>query len=245
MAVDSAGIRYEAVEGWERLPAGWSFNDVAGVATDSEDRVYVFNRGEHPVIVFDPEGTVLEAWGEGAFVRPHGMFITPDDRLFLVDDDSHTVYEYTLDGEMKSRIGDGTPSDTGFEPGVSPVARAAGPFNTVTNVAVAPSGEIFACDGYGNARVHKFDADGNHLLSWGSREAAKVSSTCRTESPSTARSGSTSPTGKTPASRSSQLRAPFSTSGTGSTGPPTSTSTRRTPSTSARWDSTPCRRFRI
>lgn len=167
MAVDSAGIRYEAVEGWERLPAGWSFNDVAGVATDSEDRVYVFNRGEHPVIVFDPEGTVLEAWGEGAFVRPHGMFITPDDRLFLVDDDSHTVYEYTLDGEMKSRIGDGTPSDTGFEPGVSPVARAAGPFNTVTNVAVAPSGEIFACDGYGNARVHKFDADGNHLLSWG------------------------------------------------------------------------------
>ena len=72
MAVDSVGIRYEAIEGWERLPAGWSFNDVAGVATDSEDRLYVFNRGEHPVIVFDPEGTVLEAWGEGAFVRPHG-----------------------------------------------------------------------------------------------------------------------------------------------------------------------------
>jgi len=38
----------------EKLPEGWSLVEVAGVATDSRDRVYVFNRGEHPLMVFDP-----------------------------------------------------------------------------------------------------------------------------------------------------------------------------------------------
>ena len=48
--------------------------DVAGVATDSQDRVYVFNRGEHPVMVFQADGTFLSSWGEGEFVRAHGIW---------------------------------------------------------------------------------------------------------------------------------------------------------------------------
>ena len=48
-------IEYEVIVGWEKLPDGWSFVEVAGVATDSKDRVYAFNRGEHPMIVFDAE----------------------------------------------------------------------------------------------------------------------------------------------------------------------------------------------
>jgi glucose/mannose transport system permease protein len=60
-------LEYEVIEGWEQLPDGWSFVEVAGVAVDSQDRVYVFNRGEHPMIVFDKEGKFLNAWGEGVF----------------------------------------------------------------------------------------------------------------------------------------------------------------------------------
>ena len=41
----------------------YRMSEVAGVAVDSRDRVYVFNRGEHPVIVFDKEGKFLNAWG--------------------------------------------------------------------------------------------------------------------------------------------------------------------------------------
>ena len=41
------GLEFEVVEGWERLPDGWSFTEVAGVAVDSRDRVYVFCRGEN------------------------------------------------------------------------------------------------------------------------------------------------------------------------------------------------------
>ncbi len=73
MALGQHKIEYEVLEGWERMPEGWSFVEVAGVACDSHDRVYVFNRGAHPVIVFDKEGRFLNAWGEGLFKGPRGV----------------------------------------------------------------------------------------------------------------------------------------------------------------------------
>jgi sugar lactone lactonase YvrE len=41
------------------------------------------------------------------------------------------------------------------------------PFNRPTGVAIAPSGEIYIADGYGNARVHRFTAEGELISSWG------------------------------------------------------------------------------
>ena len=75
MAPGPHRIEYEVIEGWEQMPEGWAFVEVAGVACDSQDRVYVFNRGAHPMIVFDKEGRFLNAWGEGMFKGPHGIFI--------------------------------------------------------------------------------------------------------------------------------------------------------------------------
>ena len=49
-------MHYEVVAGWGELPEGWRFVEVAGVATDSRDRVFVFNRGDHPVMIFDRDG---------------------------------------------------------------------------------------------------------------------------------------------------------------------------------------------
>jgi sugar lactone lactonase YvrE len=140
---------------------------VVGVAVDSRERVFVFCRGPQPLIIFDKDGRFLDAWGAGRFVRPHGIFISSDDRVFLTDDEGHTVHEFAPDGTFRRRLGDGRPSDTGFVAWQSPVTRAAGPFNTVTNVTLAPDGEIYAADGYGNARVHRFAADGRLLASWG------------------------------------------------------------------------------
>jgi len=74
---------YEVDPTWPQIPEGWSFVEVAGVATDSQNRVYVFNRGEHPVMVFQADGTFVCSWGEGEFVRPHGIWIGPDDAAYL------------------------------------------------------------------------------------------------------------------------------------------------------------------
>ena len=54
MATGPHKIEFEALEGWDRLPdESYAYVEVAGVACDSQDRVYVFNRGAYPVIVFD------------------------------------------------------------------------------------------------------------------------------------------------------------------------------------------------
>ena len=47
------------------------------------------------------------------------------------------------------------------------VTHGGGPFNLPTDIDLTSSGEMFITDGYGNARVHKFAADGTYLFSWG------------------------------------------------------------------------------
>ncbi len=156
------------IRNWEKLPEGWSFVEVAGVATDSQDRVYAFNRGEHPMIVFDADGNFLDAWGEGVFTNPHGLYIGPDDTIFAADNFDHTVRIFDTHGNLKQTLGEkNKASDTGFIPGKSPVQYGGGPFNRVTNVALDKAGELFVADGYGNSRVHKFSNAGEYLFSWG------------------------------------------------------------------------------
>ena len=57
--------RYRVVENWAKLPDGWNLTDVASVAVDSKDRVYVFNRGAHPMVVLDRGGQFHHELGRG------------------------------------------------------------------------------------------------------------------------------------------------------------------------------------
>ncbi|MBI4600670.1 MAG: hypothetical protein HY721_01795 [Planctomycetes bacterium] len=162
-------VGYEPLEGWERLPAGWSLGEAAGVAVDSRDRVHVFSRSERPVIVFDRGGELLGSWGEGLFARPHGITIGPDDAVYLTDDVDHTVRKLSPRGELLLTLGtSGRPSATGATShDFRTIRRAGPPFCYPTNVALSPGGEIYVADGYGNAHIHKFSPDGRLLLSWG------------------------------------------------------------------------------
>jgi hypothetical protein len=172
MIVGEGAYRYEVVEGWEQLPSGWSHGDVAGVATDSQDRVYVFNRSEHPVIIYDRDGKFLDTWGNTTlYPRPHGISIV-NDEVYLVDAADMTARKTTLDGKVLLTLGTpGQVSDTGYKASavsnLTTIAQAAGPFNVPTRMTVGPSGDLYVSDGYGNARVHRFSAEGQLLQSWG------------------------------------------------------------------------------
>jgi DNA-binding beta-propeller fold protein YncE len=157
MAPASGPRRYEVIEGWGELPEGWSYKQVAGVTVDAEDRVYLFNRGEHPVIVYDRRGRFLRAWGEGLFRMAHAICPGPDGTLYLVDGGDHTVRVFTPEGRLLRTLGD---------PGVPAEEK---PFNKPTGIAFAPSGEFYVSDGYGNSRVHRFARDGEWIASWGRR----------------------------------------------------------------------------
>lgn len=155
MTGEATSLTYKVVEGWDKLPEGWKYTQVAGVAVDSKDRVYVFNRGKHPVIVFDRDGNFLTSWGEGVFGRAHGIYISPDDSIYCADDGDHTIRKFTTEGELQLTIGN---------PGLTLYGS---PFNRPTDAAISPSGDIYVSDGYGNSMVHKFTSRGNFILSWG------------------------------------------------------------------------------
>lgn len=174
MLFGSGKYTYELVDGWAKLPAGWSFQDIGGIAIDSRDRVYVLNRSPHPVMVFDRSGKLLSTWGEGYFKRPHGSRISQDGTIYCADDGNHTVSQFTLEGKLLRVLGNrDKPSDTGYvqqpdlNKSLATITHGGPPFNRPTGIALSGKGEIFVSDGYGNARVHKFSADGKLLLSWG------------------------------------------------------------------------------
>jgi DNA-binding beta-propeller fold protein YncE len=161
--------RYTAVPEWDQLPTGWSFLEATSVATNSRGEVFVFNRGGRPMIVLDRDGAVINCWEGAEFVRPHGITIGPQDEIYCVDDVDHTIAKFTPDGELQWRLGtSGQPSATGaIGSDYRTIKQAGPPFNYPCNLAIAPNGDLFICDGYGNARVHRYSAGGEHVASWG------------------------------------------------------------------------------
>lgn len=159
--VGSGEFRYEAIEKWPDLPDGRRLIETPGVAVDSQDEIYAFSRNtEHPIMVFDRDGSFLRGFGEGIFSnRTHGILIGPDDTVYCADDGIHTITKFTRDGELLMTIG---------SPGQYAKKWGGEPFNKPTHAAVSKNtGDIFITDGYGNFRVHKYSAEGKYLKSWG------------------------------------------------------------------------------
>ncbi len=157
MRIGDGQFQYEVIPDWGRGPEIPAFGLVSGVACDSQDRVYVFIRLPQPeVLVFDPDGRLRDRWGRDVFKKPHGIWVSPDDHLYLTDLVEHTVYKTTLDGKVMMTLG--TPGQPGA-PGM--------PFNQPTRAVESPSGDIFVSDGYGQNRAHRFTATGEHVVSWG------------------------------------------------------------------------------
>jgi sugar lactone lactonase YvrE len=167
--VGQGRFRYRVEEAWPAFPCGDPAGEAVGVACDRRNRVFVFLRGPHPVQVFEADGKPAGTWGEGVFVRPHGIFIGPDDTVYCTDDFDHTVRAFTPDGRLLLTLGtSGRPSDTGATSiDYRTIKRAGPPFNYPTNLALGPSGDLYVSDGYGNARVHRFAPDGRLIQSWG------------------------------------------------------------------------------
>ena len=158
---------YELVQDWAKLPQGWTFGLVSAVATDSQERVYIFQRIDPPVVVFDRQGNYLSSWGSGVITDPHGFNIS-EDVIYVTDRADSVALKFTLEGKPLQVIGKrGVHSDTGCENPGDLVLRAAGPFNYPTEMVPAPSGDLYVSDGYRNSRVHRFNKDGQLINSWG------------------------------------------------------------------------------
>ena len=161
--------QYTVQEDWWTLPEGWEFGWIPAVAVDSQDRIYVYSRSEHPMVVFDRDGNFLDSWGDDILKDAHGIFIDADDNIYCTERDTHVVRKFTTEGELLMTLG--TPDEPGAE---------GEPFNKPTDLALGPDGEMFISDGYGNARIHKYSPDGELIKSWGTtRNRSPASLICR------------------------------------------------------------------
>ena len=156
--IGAGDFRYEYQPGWAQLPTGMSLQGPSGVAVDSRDRVYVFQRQGPPVLVFDGDGRFLDAWErrDGIPLEAHHIHVGPDDTVYLIDRDAHQVLLYDTAGNLRGSVGN------------RHQAAMQAPFNHPADICVAPSGELYVADGYGNSSIHRFSADGDHMSSFGS-----------------------------------------------------------------------------
>jgi len=150
---------YQVVHGWPKLPDGFAFGQVSGVGVDSHNHVFVFHRGDHPIMCIDgATGEIIKSWGDGVFETPHGLAVDGKDNVWVTDLGLHQVFKFSHDGELLMTLGEkGVPGLDGTH------------FNKPTDVAITPSGEFYVSDGYENSRVAKFSALGKFLFDWGTK----------------------------------------------------------------------------
>ncbi len=160
--------KYEWVRGWGKLPEGMSFGSTHGaVQVDAQNRVYFNTDTEHAIIVFDPNGRFIKSFGkewkadrEGN--GTHGMQIVKEGRqefIYLTNLFRREFAKLTLDGEVVWAKG---------YPEKSGVYQSKEQFRP-TGIAVAPNGDFYVTDGYGTNYIHRFNAKGEYVSSWGGK----------------------------------------------------------------------------
>jgi DNA-binding beta-propeller fold protein YncE len=155
---------YRLVRGFPELPPGVKLGAVSGIATDAAGNILVLHRGdaERPILVFDPDGKFLRAFGNGLFKSTHGLRVDPDRNVWTTDNANHTVVKLGPDGKVLMTLGEkDVPGEDERH------------FNKPTDVAFAANGDFYVSDGYGNSRVVKFDKSGKFLLAWGKKGSGR------------------------------------------------------------------------
>ncbi len=159
ITVGTGDYRYELVPSWPNMPRFWSFGRASDGAVNSRDEIHIFSRGKHPLTIWDVDGNFISSWGEGDFsTEAHGIYIAPNDNVWLVDRDYHIATEHKPDGTLLRTLGNKLAPSPSF---------VGNPFNMHSGLAIAPNGDLFVSDGYGGHRVHRFSPEGELELSWG------------------------------------------------------------------------------
>jgi streptogramin lyase len=137
---------------------GWEMGMVSWVAADRNGLVYLIQRGDKadPVVVVGADGRVVRSWGKGMYTTPHAIRIDPDGNVWTTDAKTSMVYKFSPDGRKLLEI------SVGGQP-----ADCTGGFCGTTDVAFGPNGRVFIADGYRNARILEYSADGRKVREWG------------------------------------------------------------------------------
>src|SRR3989442_636765 len=100
-APSDAASPYQVVHGWPQLPEGFALGQVSGVGVDSHDHIFVFHRGDRPILSFDGStGKLLASSGDGMFTTPHGISLDADGRVYVADRANARVQVFDGNGKF-------------------------------------------------------------------------------------------------------------------------------------------------
>jgi len=160
--VGSGAYQYQTVPGWGELPGGQAIGPThGGVVVDSEDgRVYVSTDAEHSILVYELDGRFVQSMAPQCrgfhamdIARENGKSVIYGAQL----QDTLRVCKIDTVGNILLEISAITHPDL------------PGGWKGVTGVAVAADGSIFCSMGYGSNLIHKFNAAGYYLMSFGGK----------------------------------------------------------------------------
>jgi DNA-binding beta-propeller fold protein YncE len=176
-------IPFDSVPNFFKLPPDLNFGEVGGVALNSKGHIFVFTRSNSAngpayaatasqLFEFGPDGKFVREIGKGlyAWSFAHAVRVDKDDNIWCIDKGSDMVVKFNPDGHVamvfgrKKEASDEAAPWTRVNPPRPPVD---GQFRQPTDVAWNPQGDIFISDGYINARVAKYDKNGDWVKSFG------------------------------------------------------------------------------
>ena len=130
------------------------WGDTISVAADGNGSILVLRRAEPPVVVFNRAGELQSVWGEGLFPDKHSIDVDAEGFVWITDRTDQMGYKFTMEGQQLLALGTkGVAGDDG----------STDAFNRPSDVAVAPNGDIFVANGYGNSRIVHFSSDGRFI----------------------------------------------------------------------------------
>lgn len=141
---------------WARLPPGMTWNgNTTWITADGKGQVVVLVRTAPYVRVFTRDGAFVKAWGDaGLFQSAHSVTVDARGDLWITDSAAHTVQKFSADGRLLTTLG---------KKGVAGDNASQDLFNQPNHVAVAPNGDVYVSDGYGNSRVVQFSGEGRFV----------------------------------------------------------------------------------
>jgi DNA-binding beta-propeller fold protein YncE len=157
---------YEVMTFGAPLDGEESWGDTISVAADGNGSVLALRRAEPPVLIFNREGELQDTWGDGLFPDKHSIDVDNEGFVWITDRTDQMVYKFTMDGQQLLALG---------TKGVTGDNSSTDAFNRPSDVAVAPNGDIFVADGYGNSRIVHFSADGRFVKIIGGTEGTGTS----------------------------------------------------------------------
>ncbi len=134
------------------------FHFLTDVAQDSKGNYYVGEYGEHDRIQkFSRDGEYILQWGghgrePGKFVRPQGITVDAEDRIWVADACNHRIQIFSDTGELLNVWGEH--------------GKAVGQLSYPYGIDLDGKGHVYISE-FGNNRVQKFTTEGESLGYWG------------------------------------------------------------------------------